>query len=119
MDLNYFDKMALSAFTSLEKQSLYQLLCATMNVDGNRDHRELMMINEVIQVMQITSHDVEMSRKLSEQTMANCLRNMDTLKKAYVGKFIAQVILADGVITKLEEKFFYYMRQKLGLPETD
>ena len=45
--------------------------------------------------------------------------NMDTLKKAYVGKFMAQVILADGVITKTEEQFFYYMKQKLGLPDVD
>ena len=51
--------------------------------------------------------------------MTSCLRNMDTIKKAYVGKFIAQVIIADGVITQREEQFFYYMKQKLGLPDVD
>lgn len=119
MELNYFDRVALSTFTSLEKQSLYQLLNAAMIIDGNCDLREIAIINEVNQVVGITVADVEVSRKLSEQAMTSCLRNMDTIKKAYVGKFIAQVILADGVITQREEQFFYYMKQKLGLPDVD
>ena len=45
MDLNFFDKMALSTFTSIEKQSLYQLLCGAMIIDGNRDAREIAVIN--------------------------------------------------------------------------
>ncbi len=119
MDLNSFDRMALSAFTSLEKQSLYQLLCGVMIVDGNRDSREIALINEINKIVGITTADVEASRRLSEPAMTNCLRNMDTLKKAYVGKFIAQMVLADGVITKKEEMFFYYLKEKLGLPDTD
>ena len=119
MELNYFDRVALSTFTSLEKQSLYQLLNAAMIIDGNRDSREIAIINEVNKVLEITVTDVEASRKLSEQTMTSCLRSMDTIKKAYVGKFIAQVIIADGVITQREEQFFYYMKQKLGLPDVD
>ena len=119
MELNYFDKVALSTFTSLEKQSLYQLLNAAMIIDGNRDSREIAIINEVNKVLGITVADVEASRKLSEPAMTSCLRNMDTIKKAYVGKFIAQVIIADGVITQREEQFFYYMKQKLGLPDVD
>ena len=119
MELNYFDRLALSAFTSLEKQSLYQLLCGAMMIDGNRDSREIAIINEVNQIMGITVADVEASRKLSEPAMTSCFRNMDTMKKAYVGKFMAQVILADGVITQREEQFFYYMKQKLGLPDVD
>lgn len=119
MELNYFDRVALSTFTSLEKQSLYQLLCGAMMIDGNRDSREIAIINEVNKIMGITVADVEASRKLSEPAMTSCLRNMDTMKKAYVGKFMAQVILADGVITQREEQFFYYMKQKLGLPDVD
>ena len=119
MDLNYLDRLALSTFTSLEKQSLYQLLCGTMIIDGNRDSREIAIINEVNQVMNITVADVEASRKLSEPTMVNCLRSMDTLKKAYAAKFMAQVILADGIVTQKEGKFFYYMKERLDLPDVD
>ena len=119
MDLNYFDRMALAAFTTLEKQSLYQLLCGVMIVDGNRDSSEVALINEINRIVGITTADIEASRRLSEPTMTNCLRNMDTIKKAYVGKFMAQMVLADGVITKKEEMFFYYLKEKLGLPDVD
>lgn len=119
MDLNFFDKMALSTFTSIEKQSLYQLLCGAMIIDGNRDAREIAVINEVKQIMGISVADVEASRKLSQPTMTTTLRSMDTLKKAYVGKFMAQVILADGVVSQKEEQFFYYMHELLDLPNMD
>ena len=109
MDLTYFDRMALANFTPLEKQSLYQLLCAAMIVDGQRDSRELALIAEVNKIIGITTTDIEASRRLSEPEMTSCLRNMNSLKKAYVGKFVAQVVLADGVITQREEQFFYYM----------
>ena len=36
----------------------------------------------------------------------------DTIKKAYAGKFMAQIILADGVISKIEEQFFYLEAMK-------
>jgi hypothetical protein len=117
MDLNYFDRMALSTYSSLEKQSLYQLLCGAMVIDGNRDSREVAVINEVNRVMNITASDLEASRKLTEPQMVNCLRGMDTLKKAYAAKFMAQVILADGVVTQREESFFYYMKERLNLPD--
>ena len=119
MDLTYFDRMALANFTPLEKQSLYQLLCAAMIVDGQRDSRELALIAEVNKIIGITTADIEASRRLSEPEMTSCLRNMNSLKKAYVGKFVAQVVLADGVITQSEEQFFYYMKKKLGLPDVD
>jgi len=119
MDFTIYDRMVLSTFTSLEKQSLYQLLCGAMIVDGNRDSREISIINEVNQVVHITVADVEASRKLTEPVISNCIREMDDLKKAYVAKFLAQVVLADGNVTQKEEKFFYYMMDYLNLPVMD
>ena len=63
MDLNFFDKMALSTFTSIEKQSLYQLLCGAMIIDGNRDAREIAVINEVKQIMGISFSDCQSQYK--------------------------------------------------------
>ncbi len=117
MNSNYYDQG--SPYTSLERQSLYQILCAAMIIDGERDPRELALIGEVNRIIGITTADMEASRRLSEPTMTNCLRNMETLKKAFVGKFVAQVVLADGKITPREEQFFYIMKQKLGLPDVD
>ena len=119
MDLSAIDRLALSTFTPLEKQSLYQLLCGAMHVDGNRDARELAIISEVNLLVGISSADIEASRKLSESTMVSSLRNMDTLKKAYLAKFMAQIILADGRVDPKEEAFFNYIYQRLELPNPD
>lgn len=119
LGLSFYDKLALSQLTSMEKQSLYQLLCAAMVVDGQRDPREMAIINEVKQLTGMTAADLEASRKLTEPAMTSCLRNMEVFKKMYVGKFIAQIVLADGVVTDIEEKFFYYLHDKLDLPNID
>lgn len=119
MNTNHFDQNQNSPYTSLERQSLYQILCATMIIDGERDPRELALINKLNRLLGITTADIEASRRLSEPEMTRCLRNMDFAKKAYLGKFIAQVILADGKITPIEERFFYAMKQRLGLPDVD
>ena len=37
-------------------------------------------------------------------------------KKCYLAKFLAQVALADGVVTREENVFFNYYTQMLGLP---
>ena len=44
---------------------------------------------------------------------------MDTLKKAYLAKFMAQIILADGRVDPKEEAFFNYIYQRLDLPNPD
>lgn len=119
MNSNYYDQNPSSPYTSLERQSLYQLLCAAMIIDGERDPRELALISKFNRILGITAADIEASRRLAEPEMTRCLRNMDITKKAYLGKFVAQVILADGKITPMEEQFFYYMKQKLGLPDVD
>ena len=86
MNLNYFDEVASSTYTSLEKQSLYQLLCATMIIDGNSDSREMAHINKICRILGITSADMEASRRLTEPIMSNCIRNMDMLKKSICWK---------------------------------
>ena len=119
MNTNHFDQNQDSPYTSLERQSLYQILCATMIIDGEQDPRELALISKINRILGITTADIEASRRLSEPEMTQCLRNMDFAKKAYLGKFIAQVILADGKITPIEERFFYAAKQKLSLPDVD
>lgn len=119
MEISIYDKMALAQFTSVEKQSMYQLLCGAMVVDGNRDSREIALINEVSKIMNFTVAEQQASRSLSGETMINILRSMDDFKKIYVAKFMAQVLLADGIVTQKEEQFFMYMKDLLQLPDVD
>ena len=119
MEITIYDKMALSQFTSIEKQSMFQLLCGAMMIDGKRDSSEVAIINEISRIMNFTVEEHQASRSLSAETMTKVLRNMDDFKKIYVAKFMAQVILADGIVTSKEEQFFIYMKDMLQLPDVD
>ncbi|MCR4853323.1 MAG: TerB family tellurite resistance protein [Prevotella sp.] len=119
MDLSIYDKMALSQFSSLEKESLYQVVCAAMMVDGVKDPREVKLVEEIVNIIGLSPSERAASRQLDEPTMSRTIRNMSELKRAYVAKFIAQMILVDGKIAPIEEKFFYYICDSLNLPHAD
>lgn len=119
MEFDYFDKLALSTFTSLEKQSFFQLLSGAMIVDGQRDQREIDVINSICNAMHFTNAEHEESRKHDFNTLVGILRSMDNMKKAIVGKYMARVVVADGIITPKEEQFFYQMNDILQLPDID
>lgn len=103
-------------FSSLEKQSMYQILCGTSMVDGNRDIREIMLINEIVDTLGITEAEIKSSRTLDMQTQLSVLKSMSQAKKMMLSSLMCQVIIADGVIDPKEESFFNYYRQLLDLP---
>ena len=117
MNLSVIDKIALSHYSSLEKQSLYQLLCAAMNSDGVQDPREKSIIEEIVCLIGLSGEERQASRSLDANTMTDVLKNMEDMKKLYVGKFMAQIILADGVVTQKEEAFFNHFFRVLNLPQ--
>jgi uncharacterized tellurite resistance protein B-like protein len=49
--------------------------------------------------------------------MTRALKNMDDLKKCYLAKFIAQIVLADGVIDPKENAFVEYYFNLLEIPK--
>ena len=51
--------------------------------------------------------------------MIDTLRNMSQMKKMYVGKFMAMVMLADNAVSPQDEAFFNYMARTLELPDID
>jgi len=119
MDLSVFDRMILSQYSSLEKESIYQVVCAAMSIDGERDPREIRLVNEIVDIIGLTDAERVASRSLDEPTMSQAIRNMPDIKRVYVGKFIAQMLLADGKVTDREQFFFDYLFKHLNLPEVD
>ena len=111
--------MACSQFTSLEKQSIYQAVCGAMICDGDRDPREIRVVEEVVNIIGLTQNERVASRQLDKQAITTCIRNMSDLQRIYVGKFIAQIILADGKVTPSEHIFFNHIAQKFNLPNLD
>ena len=116
MDISHIDRLALSQFSSEEKQSIYQMLCGMMIIDKVPDPREKRIIEEVVDIIGLTQSERQASRAMNTQRQLNVLKSMDTLKKCYLAKFLAQVALADGVVTREENVFFNYYTQMLGLP---
>ena len=116
MDISHIDRLALSRFSSEEKQSIYQMLCGMMIIDKEPDPREKRIIEEVVDIIGLTQSERQASRAMNTQRQLNVLKSMDTLKKCYLAKFLAQVTLADGVVTREVNVFFNYYTQMLGLP---
>ena len=116
MDISHIDRLALSRFSSEEKQSIYQMLCGMMIIDKEPDPREKRIIEVVVDIIGLTQSERQASRAMNTQRQLNVLKSMDTLKKCYLAKFLAQVALADGVVTREENVFFNYYTQMLGLP---
>ena len=87
-----------------------------MIIDGNTDPREKMIVEDIVNIINLTPSERVASRSVPRDTQVRILKNMDTLKKCYVAKFLAQVALADGCVTREENYFFNYCTQILGLP---
>ena len=119
MGISYIDRMILSSFTSLEKQAFYQLLCGAMVIDGDRDPREKAVIEHAMELVGLTEQERQASRQTSTQSQIATLKAMDNSKKMYLGKYMSQVILADGVLTPKEHGWFNFMLDLLDIPELD
>lgn len=117
LNLSYYDKMALASYTSAERQALYQMLCGMMIIDGYSDPREKAVIEEVIAAINLSSQERIASRTISTEEQMKTLKDMEMVKKCYVAKFLAQVALADGKVSREEQLFFSYYSKVLGLPE--
>lgn len=110
--------MALSQFSPVEKESIYQIVCNTMLVDKVKDSREQQLVEEIADIIGINQEEREASKQLDETTVIETIRNMTNLQKqrAYVAKFIAQMVLADGKVDDQERLYFNTLLDKLYLP---
>ncbi len=117
MKFTALDKLVLSNFSSIEKECIYQVVCAAMVVDGERDPEEYELIKEIIDIIGLTREEREESRQLDEPTLTKTILDMNDLQRAYVAKFIAHMLYADGKVTNHEEAFFNILLDKLNLPK--
>lgn len=108
--------MALSQFSPVEKESIYQIVCNTMLVDEEKDSREQQLVEEIADIIGINQEEREASKQLDETTVIETIRNMTNLQRAYVAKFIAQMVLADGKVDDQERLYFNTLLDKLYLP---
>ncbi len=113
------ERIVLSSFTSKEKQAFYQLLCGAMIIDGVRDPREIAVIEKAMQMVGLTDSERQESRKSTTEEQIAVMRAMDNSKKVMLGKWMAQVILADKEVAQIEDRWFNYMLNLLNIPDID
>ena len=117
LNLSFYDKMVLASYTAAERQALYQMLCGMMVIDGYSDPREKAIIEEIVAAISLSEQERIASRLISTEDQTKTLKNMEMGKKCYVAKFLAQVALADGQVSRKESVFFNYYTQILDLPK--
>lgn len=114
-----YERIVLSSFTSKEKQAFYQLLCGAMIIDGDRDPREKAVIEKAMENVGLSDAERQASREWSTDEQLDVLKAMDDTKKIMLGKYMAQVILADGKVAPIEERWFNMILQLLEIPDID
>ena len=119
MNVSSLDRIAMRSFSSLEQESLYQMVCGAMSVDGYRDPRESALVEEIVNLIGLTDAERVASRSLDQPTMLRTLKSMPEIKKCYLAKFVCQVVLADGIVDPKEETFVKYYFNLLDIPEID
>ena len=114
-----YERIVLSSFTSKEKQAFYQLLCGAMIIDGDRDPREKVVIERAMENVGLSDAERQASREWSTDEQIEVLKAMDDTKKIMLGKYMAQVILADGRVAPIEERWFNMILQLLEIPDIE
>ncbi len=87
-----------------------------MAVDGNRDPREKRIIEDCMAVMSFTESERVASRSLSVSQQIQIIKSMDTTQKIVLAKCLANVSIADGIVTREENALFMYLLNILDLP---
>lgn len=117
MNLSIIEKNIIpTLYISIEKQSIYQVLCAVRNIGKHDMESKEDVINEVMNIMGFTEQERIASRKLTQQQMTQALQKMSDEKKIYFAKFISNVALVGGVTTN-ESKFVFQLFNLFQIPQ--
>lgn len=116
MELSPLDKMILpNLFSPQEKQSLYQVMCAVLQIGAHHMNEKKQHIYDVMSIIGITSVDQDRSRQMTQSQMTNILKAMDDSKKLYVAKFVSITGLIGG-ITQKETMFINWLYSEIKVP---
>ena len=117
MDFTALDKLALRQYTISEKEAVYKIAYATMVSDGHKDPREIKLADDIAEVIGLSEAEKHISLSKSDDFMEETISRMSELKRFYVGKFMAEMIKADGVIKEAEDIFIKRMFKRLNIPD--
>lgn len=116
MDLTALDRLALRQYTLEERQAVYKIVYATMISDGHKDPREVNLANDIADFIGLSEEEKQDALSKSDDLMEETIAKMSDVKRFYVGKFMAEMIEADGIIKETEEVFVKNMFNRLKIP---
>lgn len=116
MKLSAFDLLALEQFTEQERRAMMVFVMGSAFVDGHLDYREEDTIHEIASLLKITESDMQYIEDMPQEKAEQILQKMDNIKKILFGKFVATVIMADGVVDDREELLFGILVKELNIP---
>lgn len=116
MELSPMDKMIIPGlFSALEKQAMYQVMCAVRQIGSHHMDEKERHIHEVMSIVGITSADQQLSRRLTRSQMTEALKRMDDVKKLYFAKFASITALIGGN-TQKETMFLNWLYSEVKVP---
>ena len=116
MDFTALDKMVLSQYSSIEKKCIYRVVFASMTIDDESDAKELRILEKIADILGLSQEERDTSERLPDPTIVETIQEMSEVKRAYVARFLAEMILADGKVTGSEQDFFHVLLEHLNLP---
>ncbi|MDE6228033.1 MAG: hypothetical protein K2M63_11010 [Muribaculaceae bacterium] len=102
-------------FSSSEKQTLYQVMCAVRSIGSHHLSEKEKHIHQLMRVLNISSYDQQASRTLTQLQMTSIMKGMEDVKKLYFAKFLSQTALIGGLSEK-ESLFLNWLFSEINIP---
>ena len=116
MELSPMDKMILPGlFSPLQKQAMYQVMCAVRQIGAHDMIAKEQHIREVMTVTGISASDQAQSRSLTQSQMTTILKQMNEPQKLYFAKFVSITGLIGGISQK-ETMFINWIYSEVNVP---
>lgn len=116
MELSTMDKLIIPGlFSPMEKQAMYQVMCAVRQIGAHHMADKERHIHEVMSIVGITPADQQQSRSLTQMQMTEVLKRMDDAKKLYFAKFTSITAIVGGP-TQKEVMFLNWLYAELNVP---
>lgn len=103
-------------FSQKEKAAIFFVAGGMMQIDGQRDPRELILMVRVNMKLSIDDKIIQLSSELPKEEMLLIIRNMSYEKREFVAQYLSALMGIDGDMDVKEMKLLAYITEECALP---
>ena len=103
-------------FSQKEKAAIFFVAGGMMQIDGQRDPRELILMARVNIKLGINDEIMQLSSELPKEEMLLIIKNMTYEKRMFVVQYISALMGIDGDTNIKEIKLLAYIAEECDLP---